>query len=241
MDDCKSIREMEDAQAVERLRQALLDGEDWPKALLETMALWKTPEEVFQGARLVYLIASEAFDWLALAHRLTSETRDLIPTDELERLLFTGEFPERVDEDDFKEILGADKNSAYLNYFYGVEVEMALQQVVESEIEKRFYASGRQYAADHTNEAFRRIYASTRDDLLATWWEQRQAPYRRAATLTELKEFTYWLFKRRLEVSDKAKIASDTKKGMSALRPDVRVPEEPEALQAVGAPRSSRR
>ena len=224
MDECKSIRETEGSQAISHLRRELLNGVDWPNALMGAIALWTTPEEIFQGTRLVYLIASEAFDWLTLAHRLTAEARDLIPEDELEHLLFTGRFPSRVDESEFKDILGVDKNSAYLNYFYGVEVETALQQVVESEVEKRFYASGRQYATDHTNEAFNRIYNSTRDDLLIAYWEQVKRPYRKVTTLTELKEFTYWLFKRRLNVSDKAKIASDTKKGMAALDPGIRVP-----------------
>ena len=224
MDECKSIRETTDSQAVAHLRRELINGADWPDALMGAIALWTTPEEIYEGTRLVYLIASEAFDWLTLAHRLCSEARDFIPDDELEEFLFTGRFPARVDESDFKEVLGVDKNSAYLNYFYGVEVEMALQQVVEAEIEKRFYASGRQYATDHTNEAFQRIYNSTRDDLLLAYWDHVNRPYRNIATLTELKEFTYWLFKRRMNVSDKAKIASDTKKGMEALDPVVHIP-----------------
>ena len=224
MDKCKSIRETTDYQAVAHLRQELSRGADWPNALMGAIALWTTPEEIYEGTRLVYLIASEAFDWLTLAYRLTSEALDLIPEDELEELLFTGRFPPRVDERDFKDVLGVDKNSAYLNYFYGVEVETALQQVVEAEVEKRFYASGRQYATDHTNEAFQRIYHSTRDELLAAYWERLKRPYRNVTTLTELKEFTYWLFKRRLHVSDKAKIASDTKKGMAALDPAVHIP-----------------
>ena len=36
-------------------------------------------------------------------------------------------------------------------------------------------------------------------------------------SVTQLKEFTYWLFKYRIKTSDKAKIASDTKKGLDAL------------------------
>ena len=219
MDECKTIRETSDAHAVAHLRRELLNGADWPNALMGAIALWTTPEEIYEGTRLVYLIAYEAFDWLTLANRLCAEARDLIPEDELEDLLFTGRFPPRVDENDFRDALGVDKNSAYLNYFYGVEVEIALQQVVEAEVEKRFYASGRQYATDHTNEAFQRIYHSTRDDLLAAYWEHLKRPHRNIATLTELKEFTYWLFKRRLNVSDKAKIASDTKKGMAVLNP----------------------
>ena len=35
--------------------------------------------------------------------------------------------------------------------------------------------------------------------------------------LVELKEFTYWLFKYRLNNSDKARIASDTKKALREL------------------------
>ena len=224
MDECKSIREPVESQALTHLRNELSNGADWPNALMGAIALWTTPEEIYEGTRLVYLIGSEAFDWLTLAHRLTDEVRDLIPEDELENLLFTGRLPSRVDESVFKDSLGAEKNSAYLNYFYGVEVETALQQVVEAEVEKRFYASGRQYATDHTNEAFRRIYNSTRDDLLAAYWDHLNRPYRNITTFTELKEFTYWLFKRRLNVSDKAKIASDTRKGMEALGPEISIP-----------------
>ena len=36
-------------------------------------------------------------------------------------------------------------------------------------------------------------------------------------SLTDLKEFTYWLFKRRIGKWDPARVASDTRKGMSAL------------------------
>ena len=162
MDECKTIRETTDSQAVAHLRRELLNGADWPDALMGAIALWTTPEEIYEGTRLVYLIASEAFDWLTLAHRLCAEVRELIPDNELEDFIFTGRFPPRVNESDFKDVLGVDKNSAYLNYFYGVEVETALQQVVEAEIEKRFYAGGRQYSTDHTNEAFQQIYNSTR-------------------------------------------------------------------------------
>ena len=35
--------------------------------------------------------------------------------------------------------------------------------------------------------------------------------------LKESKEFTYWLFKYRLSKSDKARIASDTRKGLQQL------------------------
>ena len=215
-----------DSQSVLHLKTRLEEGVSWPMALLEAIELWTAPEETFLETRLVYLIGSEAFDWLTLANRLCFEIRDSIPADELEALLFAGRFPSDFDEADFKETIGSDKYSAYLNYFYGVEVELALQYVVEEEVGKRFYASGRQYTADHTDAAFQRIYRSPYDDLLAAFRDDNSRVQRPVTSLTELKEFTYWLFRRRLRVSDKAKIASDTRKGIAALDSAVRIPEE---------------
>ena len=37
-------------------------------------------------------------------------------------------------------------------------------------------------------------------------------------SLTDLKEFTYWLFKMRLTKWDPARVASDTRKGINTLR-----------------------
>lgn len=226
MGECNTNTEAAEAEAISHLRERLEEGESWPIALLESMALWTAPEETYLETKLVYLIGSEAFDWLALANRLCFEVRDLIPSEELEPLLFAGRFPSDFNEAEFKRILGSDKYSAYLNYFYGVEVEMALQNAVEEEVGKQFYASGRQYAADHTEATFQRIYRSSYVDLLSAFRDDQGVPNRPVATLTELKEFTYWLFRRRLRVSDKAKLASDTQKGISALDSAIHVPEE---------------
>lgn len=225
-----SVLAAPEAQAIAHLRDALERGVEWRVALLQAMSLWTAPQEIYNGARLVYLIGSEAFDWLALANRLAAEARDLIPDGELEDLLFTGRFPSAVDETDFKDILGAEKYSAYLNFFYGVEVEMALQRAVESEVEKRAYAGGHQYVSDHSDAAFQRIYGLDRARLLAAHREGLSRPNRPLASMTEIKEFTYWLFKRRLRVSDKARIASDTRKGIAALDAAIQLPEEVEAL-----------
>ncbi len=219
-----------ETQAISHLRDALQRGVEWRVALLQSMSLWTAPREIYNGVRLVYLIGGEAFDWLALANRLANEARDLIPADELEDLLFTGRFPGGANETDFKDILGAEKYSAYLNFFYGVEVEMALQRAVESEVEKQAYASGLQYVADHTDAAFQRIYRMDRASLIAAHRESLRRPNRPLASMTEIKEFTYWLFKRRLQVSDKAKIASDTLKGIGALDAAIQIPAEAEAL-----------
>ncbi len=226
MDECTTTGGEGSDQAVTHLKTTLAEGTPWPKALLEAMSVWTAPEEIHDGTRLVYLISDEAFDWLTLACRLSSEALDAIPIKELEDLLFTGRLPDYVGEEEFKEALGTEKYSAYLNFFYGVEVELALQDTVEEEVAKRFYASGRQYPADHTDSAFQRIYRASREELLHRFRQDLERLPREVMTLTEMKEFTYWLFKRRLRVSDKAKVASDTRKGIAALDSAVQIPEE---------------
>ncbi|MBE13588.1 MAG: hypothetical protein CL744_08420, partial [Chloroflexi bacterium] len=94
----------------------------------------------------------------------------------------------------------------------------ALLQAVTAEIEKRFYASGRRYHVDHSDESHFRIYRTTMTELLESYREECSLPDIDSFTLTEQKEFTYWLFKVRLKVSDKAKIASDTRKGLAFLQ-----------------------
>jgi hypothetical protein len=218
MPEKRTIQGTAEREAIEHLRTALLDGNDWPPALLKAISLWSLPEETFKRARFNYFIGGEAFDWLALAQRLSYEVEGLIPSDELEELLFRGQLPSYFNMEDFKDLLGAEKHRGFLNYFYGVEVESSLLQAVTAEIEKRFYASGRRYHVDHSDESHFRIYRTTMTELLESYREERSLPEIDSFTLTEQKEFTYWLFKVRLKVSDKAKIASDTRKGLAFLQ-----------------------
>ena len=110
-----------------------------------------------------------------------------------------------------------DKARGYLNYFYGVTVEEALQLAVEHEIHRRNLSNGNRYQDDFSEEAFSRIYRAPRDKLLETFRQGRGYPSSDSMTLTESKEFTYWLFKYRLQRSDKARTASDTRKGLQQL------------------------
>ena len=47
---------------------------------------------------------------------------------------------------------------------------------------------------------------------------QPQGPLHQGLSLTDVKEFTYWLFKSRLSIWDPARVASDTRKGIHKLR-----------------------
>ena len=188
-------------EAVSVLRNRVLNGEDWVVALLETIARWTDAESTISRRRYNYFIGGEAFDWLLLAERLCLEIHELVVPDEIDDLLLAGRLPSRFDETRFRELLGGEKYRGHLNYFYGVTVEEALQVAVETEIVKRLVSNGYTDTADVSDEALSRIYRMPR----------------RRMRLGDAKEFTYWLFKLRLKVSDKARIASDTRKGLDQL------------------------
>ena len=206
-----------DVDPVKYLRQRLEQGQDWPSALLEAMALWTTPFEVVNGRKYAYFIGGEAFDWLLLAERLCEEVGDMIPDEDKENLLFEGKFPEYFEKERFKELLGIQKHRGYLNYFYGITIEEALQQAAEKEVQKRYLSNGHQYKHDFSDEVFLRVYRESQTCLLQEFRAEMGYPDEDSINLPESREFTYWLFKYRIKTSDKAKIASDTRKGLDQL------------------------
>ena len=203
--------------AVDEFRRALESGRDWPTALLEAMARWTVPQESDNGRTNTYLIGGEAFDWPLLAERLCSEVDGLLTDADREALLFEGRFPSKFDTAKIKEILGVDKYRGYLNYYYGVTVEEGLQLAVELEVQKRRLSNGLQGAGDCSEDAFLKIYGSPRRALLEAFRRSRGYAPSRTMSMSESKELTYWLFKYRVARSDKARIASDTRKGLDQL------------------------
>ena len=204
--------------ALEHLRKALLDGGDWPTPLLEAAALWTSPRESVNGRVYDYFIAGEAFDWLLLAERLCTAFSELISQQETEELLFHGRFPPSFDASKFRDLLGVEKYRGHLNYYYGVTVEEGLQLATELEVLKRYASNGLRSKDNCTEEAFARIYRAPQSELLSKFREEKGYEVERTMSLGESKEFTYWLFKYRMYVSDKAKIASDTHKGIEQLQ-----------------------
>ena len=204
--------------AISHLVRSLKGGGDWPTSLLEAMALWTTPQETYRSRQFNYFIGGEAFDWLLLAERLLESAGNLVPQEDKEHLLFTGRFPPSFDDAKFKGLLGVDKYRGTLNYFYGVTVEEALQLAVELEIQKRHASNGVQYREDFSEEVFAKIYRASREELLEKFREDAAAAAMRSMSLSQSREFTYWLFKRRLKTLDNSKVASDTRKGLEQLR-----------------------
>ena len=207
-----------DARAIEHLKQAVASGKHWYIALLEAIRLWKSPEEDYQGHHLLYLIEGEAFDWLLLAERLTDEISRFIPEEERINLLFFDLPPMELSREEFKKSIGPSKYRAYLNYLYGVLVEENLISAVVDEIRKERLASGLKKHEDILDKAYRRIYGDNQQSLLDSFRKEKRYPKRKSITLSEMKEFTYWLFRYRIKRCDKSRVASDTKKALIKMQ-----------------------
>lgn len=201
--------------AIKHFREAIMSGKNWYIALLESIQLWDITEESFNEREYRYLIGGDALDWLLVSERLCEAVKDLIPENELEVFLFHGEAPVHLSEPEFEDLIGRKKHHQYLNFFYGVTVEEALILVVEQEVRKERRSSGLTREGDYvTNEAYKRVYGATKAALMQKFREDKGSSQSESTSLTELKEFTYWLFKFRVKNSDKARIASDTRKAL---------------------------
>jgi hypothetical protein len=208
------------AEAIKHLEQAIASGQHWYIALLEAIGLWTQNEETIDGRNYRYLIDGQAFDWLLLAERLCQAVDDHLPEEEKTALLFHGQPPVDLSPEQFKTLIGSTKYRQYLNYFYGITVEEALVLAVQEEVRKEKRTLGYNKEHNLTNEVYQRIYGATRPALLKSFRREKGYPQLKSTSLTELKEFSYWLFNYRLKNCDKAKVASDTKKALERLGAD---------------------
>ena len=207
-----------DTQAIRGLKNAIGEGRNWYAALLEAIRLWSSHEEDYKGRHYQYVVDNEAFDWLVLTERLCEELDGLIPEKERTNLLFFGIPPVELSKDEFKSLIGASKYRGHLNYFYGILVEQFLLLSVIEEIRKKERVLGLNNDNGIVDEAHQRIYGATQSALLKQFRSERHYPQLRSIRLSELNEFTYWLFKYRIKRCDKSRVASDTKKALIKMQ-----------------------
>ena len=206
-----------DTQAILHLKSAIAEGKHWYVALLEAIRLWHSPEEDYEGRHYRYLIDREAFDLVTLAERLCEEVDGLIPEKELIDLLFFDLAPVELSRGEFKNHIGVSKHRTYLTHFYGVLVERYLILAVVGDIRKERRVSGLSNDNGVIDEAHRRIYGAAQSVLLKQFRKERHYPDLKSMSLDQFDEFTYWLFKYRIRVSDKSCVASDTEKALTKL------------------------
>jgi hypothetical protein len=206
-----------DDEAIRHFRNAISAGVHWYVALLEAVGWWQSPEETYQERHYQYLIEGVAFDWQLLAERLCEAVDDLLPEKEKSDFLLKGLPPLDITKERFQELIGAVKYRQYLNYFYGVTVEDALLLSVKDEVRKERHLAAIVKEEDTTAEAFQRIYGETQPVLLEQFRKEKHHRRLRSISLSELKQFTYWLFVYRVRHNDKSRVASDTKKALDWL------------------------
>jgi len=207
----------DDRAALWQLEQDIRRDTDWFLAVLQTIGRWQAAAEEVDDRCYRYVIDGEAFDWLLLAERLCQAVAPRLPEAEVTALLHRGQPPRALSTEEFRRLIGQAKYRQHLNFFYGVTVEEALLTAVLKEVRKEQQTWHGKDDRGEIAEAYRRIYGVDQDILLEDFRQDKGYRRRRRIDLDEMKEFRYWLFKYRLRVSDPARIASDTRKGLDWL------------------------
>ena len=205
-------------ELTDQFRISVSSGENWYLALLEAARNWPVNEETIKDTTYHYMIGGEAFDLTQLAERLIETAKDLVPEKEQINFLFKGKPPVHLNPAELRERLGEEKYKQHLNFFYGFTVEEALQEATSEDVRKEERGIRARSDAWISGEAFIRIYGKTQPDLMLLFQVEKGLPDNNNFSLTEMKKFTYWLFRYRLAHSDPEKSASDTKKALGWLK-----------------------
>ena len=204
----------------------------WYPAALRACGQWRLATETFQRRRLTYLVAHEALDLVLLIDRIASTRRDAVPRVERDELRFHGRPPIYIPGHAFADALGEARYKAYLNYFYGIDVEEAVVHAVELEAAKA-------HPIDRASaDAYLLVYGQTLEDLLAAYRAARRLTQNERVRWDVWKDFTYWRFRLRLRAQIPARMASDTRKGIALLQRlrGVASAESPDPMRPGAAP-----
>ena len=213
----KDFGDIDASESMQYFKNSLYEGKEWVSELIKSMSLWTLEEEIYNGKHNKYLIDGEAFDWLLLARRLLDAIGDLVPTTEKNRLLLSEDISDLMSQDEFRNLLGPEKYSAYLNYWYGIVVEEAVIRSAEEEEGKGMPRSGKIGKARIRQKAYEKLYGLNQEELYNTYLSDKGYQKTPSFNVGIAKEFTYWLFKYRLVNSEGERVASDTRKGLLLL------------------------
>ena len=211
------VGDIDSSESMKYFKNSLYQGKEWVSELIKSMSLWTLEEEVYNSKNNKYLIDGEAFDWLLLARRLLDAIGDLVPTTEKNRLLLSEDISDLMSQDEFRNLLGPEKYSAYLNYWYGIVVEEAVIRSAEEEEGKGMPRSGKIGKARIRQKAYEKLYGLNQEELYNTFLSDKGYQKTPSFNVGIAKEFTYWLFKYRLVNSEGERVASDTRKGLLLL------------------------
>ena len=133
-----------------------------------------------------------------------------------------------ISEFQFRQLIGFEKYTSYLSYFYGVLIERSILCYVERENYKKRISNGKS-TVNVLNVSYEHIYGFSFLHLYEEYCK-KSAILNKNHYEHDDENFTYYCFKKRIQDSEPAKLASDTKKGTIFLQELMRSEEKRLAL-----------
>ncbi|NCG34589.1 MAG: hypothetical protein GWO78_01140 [Dehalococcoidales bacterium] len=189
-----------------------IDSSNFRTQILSIIKNWK----IDVNRKYDFIVNNEAFNWKKLAVyiidnlKLDGEMYDLAINWVLKPHLFA-----TLSENNFKNLIGFEKYTSHLSYLYGIIIERCLITFVEQELHKRQISYGN-FLKFKKDDAFLKIYGYSFDEMFKEFIRNNENKTNNFYE-TDDENFTYWCFKKRVEVSEPSKLASDTKKGTMFL------------------------
>ena len=233
-----TLQSKTNAADIETNRRRLMDNlqknienhaDNWQTAFLETVAAWPIENEHVYGETFHYFIGGEAFNWKRLAERIATQLDEegstTLPAEKIFDWIESSGVFGGIPENEFRRILGVDGWRAHLNHFYGVHIEQCLIAAIQARNHKRRYSAGLPPSDDSSERAYLGLYEETEQDLWQLFIDENadrlsdliaESPDE-TRTIALDEEFTYWLFKRRIEYTLAPQVAAETQRGLDMM------------------------
>ncbi len=207
-------------------REVSANPSDWKLSVLNIVAEWPIASESVNGEQFQYIVGGEAFNWKRLAERLILNLESSEITNPARSEMWEWLHSDHVfggfEEGLFRRTLGIDRWRGHLNYFYGVHLEQCLFTAIQNRIHRRRFARGMPLTDDSADEAYEGLYYDEESVLWQKFLDEvvpDNAPIEsddcRSLSLDD--EFTYWLFKRRIDSTHPAQVAYETQRGLQMM------------------------
>ena len=189
-----------------------IDEDNYSSHILKIISLWK----IDNNKKYDFIVLGEAFNWKRLAYLILDNMNvNKILKSKILLWISSPHLYAGFSEKEFKGLIGYEKYSAHLSYFYGIIIERCLLCFVEQELIKR-QASYGNFVRFNPDDAFQKIYEFSFTEMFKEFCEEYRIDINNYSELDDEK-FTYWCFKKRVDFSEPSKLASDTKKGTTFL------------------------
>ena len=189
---------------IQELKSKIENGINWEKAVVDCISNWDIREEFYRGYKYKYWINNEAFDWMTLTERLGSAIKSYLNKKKYHELIFTGLLPNKSSYDYMKKVISKNKLSQMRNFYYGIIIEDLIYiQKSQQYLKNSLYATNKY-------DGYEEIYGKNINLLFQQFAKNIKFTKQSKINLYTYKEFIYWLFKFRIQNTDKTKVASDT-------------------------------